>query len=420
MTGPVFKAFEPSTGQSLNVLTLAARYPSRVQPWMMNHLIQLEKNGGRTRIVSINTDDYEFPQALSHYEFSQYYWRIGESHSLLLSNALKQLVRPRTLLRTLKLLRNTEWPDSAKQKLVQALSAYAMTLTPDLIHCHSEPVGSRLYHLIKANGAPLIHTFHGQAPVGVPTISRESRSRYTRCARAILVNTRFAQQRYQALGAENDNFIVVPQGTDIEQWAFTPSPCPNADTPLQLLTVGRLVEEKGHRYVIDALKQLRDHAIPVHYHIVGSGPEDKALRQQVQATNLQDSVTFHGFLSGEALAEQYRQAQVFILPSLKGDGHSSEETQGVVVQEAQASGLLVIAADSGGIAECIRDGENAFLVPDRNGTAIADKISMLLKAPEQWSNWQRNAREWVAQHYSLESTGKRVYDIYQQVVSGKL
>lgn len=420
MSGPQFRAFDKSDGQSLNILTLAARYPSRVQPWMLNHLIQLEKNGGNTRIISINTDEIEFAESLQQYDFSRYYWRLGEGHGLLLANALRQLVNPLTLIRTLKLLSKTQWPDGAKQKLVQALSAYSMTLTPDLIHCHSEPVGARLYHLIHANGAPLLHTFHGQAPVGVPTISREARARYTRSARAILVNTRFAQERYQALGAINDNFIVVPQGTDISKWAFTPSPCPAENEPLQLLTVGRLVAEKGHRYVIDALKALRDNRINVHYHIVGSGPEEDNLRQQVRAQDLQDRVTFHGFLSGEALAQQYRQAQVFILPSLKGDGHSSEETQGVVIQEAQASGLLVIAADSGGIAECITDGENAFLVPDRNAAAIADKISLLLNAPQQWPTWQNNAREWVSQHYSLESTGKRVYDIYQRLVAGEL
>lgn len=420
MSGPSFKPFDDADDRSLNILTLAARYPSQVQPWMINHLYQLENNGAASRIISVNTDATAFSESLKDYDLSKYYWHLGGDNRTLLARASKQLIKPSVLLHTLKLLSKTSWPASSKQKIIQAISAYAMTLRPDLIHCHSEPAGSRLYHLIKANGAPLVHTFHGQTPEGVPTISREDRARYTRYARAIFVNTRFAQKRYEALGAENDNFIVIPQGTDISKWDFTPSPCPSGDDVLNVLTVGRLVEEKGHRYVIDAIAQLRRNNINAHYHIVGPGPQAQKLQQQIDSQGLQDVITIHGLLTGEALAEQYKKAHIFVLPSLKGDGESSEETQGVVVQEAQACGLLVIAADSGGIGECIKDGENAFLVPDKDANAIANTINALLSAPDKWLQWQNNARDWVSTHYSLESTGRRLFDVYEQVAPGKL
>ena len=417
MNGPVFKHFAQTTDKQLNILTLAANYPSQVQPWMINHLYQVEKNGAANRIVSVGKDDVSFDESLKHYDLAKYYWNLGESHQALVLNAIKQLVKPATLARTVRLLNKASWPHSLKKKIVQGISAYSMTLKPDLIHCHSEPVGARLYHLIKANGAPLIHTFHGQTPVGVPTINKERRAQYTRHAQAILVNTRFAQKQYEALGAVNDNFIVVPQGTDISKWPYTPKPCPADGEPLQLLTVGRVVEEKGHRYVIDAVSQLRHEGINAHYHIVGRGPEIDKLQQQVNALKLQDVITIHGLLTGEALTKQYRQAHIFVLPSLKGNGETWEETQGVVVQEAQASGLLVIGADSGGIAECIKDGENGFVVPDRDADAITAKVKALLNAPEKWQEWQSSGRDWVTSNYSLDVLGKRVFAVYNDVVS---
>ncbi|QCZ92913.1 glycosyltransferase family 4 protein [Salinimonas iocasae] len=417
MKGPVFKHFDKKDGQALDILTVAANYPSQVQPWMINHLYQIEKNGGTNRIVSIGKDDMVFDQALQSCDLSKYYWNLGESHQALVTNAVKQLVNPATLGRTVRLLSKAGWPDSLKKKIVQAISAYSMTFKPDLIHCHSEPVGARLNHLIKANGAPLIHTFHGQTPVGVPTISRELRAQYTRHARAILVNTRFAQKQYEALGAVNDNFIVVPQGTDIEQWPFNPKPCPTGEEPLQLLTVGRVVEEKGHKYVIDAVDQLRKDNINAHYHIVGRGPEIDTLQEQINRLQLHNEITIHGLLTGDALKQQYQQAHIFVLPSLKGNGETWEETQGVVVQEAQASGLLVIGADSGGIAECIDDGENGFVVPDRDASAIYHTVKQLISAPDRWKQWQQNGRDWVTANYSLDAIGKRVVSIYQSIIA---
>ena len=94
-----------------------------------------------------------FDQALQSCDLSKYYWNLGESHQALVTNAVKQLVNPATLGRTVRLLSKAGWPDSLKKKIVQAISAYSMTFKPDLIHCHSEPVGARLNHLIKANGA---------------------------------------------------------------------------------------------------------------------------------------------------------------------------------------------------------------------------------------------------------------------------
>ena len=88
-----------------------------------------------------------------------------------------------------------------------------------------------------------------------------------------------------------------------------------------------------------------------------------------------------------------------------------------MVQEAQASGLLVIGADSGGIAECIEDGENGFVVPDRDSEAIAYTVKQLLNKPEQWAQWQRNGRDWVIANYSLDVIGKRMFALYQEILS---
>ncbi|QPG06395.1 glycosyltransferase family 4 protein [Salinimonas marina] len=416
MPGPSFKAFDKNGDhQQLKVLTLAAMYPSKVQPWMINHLYQIEQNGGQNRIISVETEDYTFDEALADFDFANYYWHMGSERKEQLVNAVKQLREPQILKNTCKLLSQSSWPDSIKKKVRHGLNAYSFTLKPDVIHSHSEIAGSRFLSLIEANGAPLVHTFHGQTPVGVPSISTEARLRYSQAARAILVNTQFAKRQYEALGAKNSNFVIIPQGIDLSQWDFAPLPPPVKGEPLHILTVGRIVEEKGHKYVIEALKLLTEKGVNACYHIVGRGPELSNLQQQTKALGLTNKVIFHGVLTGQALKQQYAQSHIFVLPSLKGDGQLWEETQGVVVQEAQASGRLVIGADSGGIPESIVDGENGFIVPDREPNALVHKIIDIVNAPEKWQAWQQAGRNWTQSHYDLKVVGARVYDVYKNL-----
>ncbi|WP_218352564.1 glycosyltransferase family 4 protein [Alteromonas lipotrueiana] len=416
MSGPAFKAFQTYNNEStLKILSLAAMYPSKVQPWMINHLYQIEQNGGQNRVLSVETEDYAFDSKLSSYDLANYYWSMGSHRKDQMANALKQLCRPTVAANTVKLLSKDYWPESLKKKVMHGLNAYSFTLKPDIIHSHSEIAGSRFLSLIKANGAPLVHTFHGQTPVGVPSISVEARQRYSKYAQAIFVNTQFAKKQYEALGAQSDNFAIIPQGIELAQWPFKPSAPPTGGQPLHLLTVGRIVAEKGHRYVIDALKLLIDSGINSQYHIVGRGPESEALEEQAQRLGIADRVVFHGVLMGQALKQQYTNSHIFVLPSLKGDGQEWEETQGVVIQEAQASGLLVIGADSGGIAECIVDGENGFVVPDQQPKALAYKIMEIMNAPDKWQQWQRAGRQWTKNNYDLEVVGYKVFDIYQDI-----
>ena len=418
MSGPAFKAFQSIESEStLKILSLAATYPSKVQPWMINHLYQIEQNGGQNRILSFETEDFTFDSKLSSYDFANHYWSMGSHRKNQLENAFKQLRNPQVATDTVKLLSKGFWPKSLKKKMMHGLNAYSFTLKPDIIHSHSEVVGSRFLSLIKANGAPLVHTFHGQTPIGVPTIDVEARLRYSKHVRAIFVNTQFAKKQYEALGAESGNFAIIPQGIELGQWPFKPSQLPARGEPLHLLTVGRIVAEKGHRYVIDALKLLTDLGINVQYHIVGRGPESAALEKQAKSLGIADRVIFHGMLMGDALKQQYAKAHIFVLPSVKGNGKVWEETQGVVIQEAQATGLLVIGADSGGIAECIKDGENGFIVPDKDAKAITTKINQLINAPQRWSQWQKNGRDWVATNYSLAATGKRFFDVYHTILT---
>jgi glycosyltransferase involved in cell wall biosynthesis len=96
----------------------------------------------------------------------------------------------------------------------------------------------------------------------------------------------------------------------------------------------------------------------------------------------------------------YQTCHLFVLPSV------AAETQGVVLQEAQASGCIPVATCVGGIPECVADGRDAFLVRPRSSRQIADTVLALLSDPDGWVTVQQTGRQRVEQLFSADSIGK--------------
>ncbi len=135
------------------------------------------------------------------------------------------------------------------------------------------------------------------------------------------------------------------------------------------LYVGRLSHEKNLTTLVEAWKSLlgRD----AHLVVVGDGPARNDLEQALAGS----SVTFTGYLQGEALAEAYASSDLFVFPS-------RTETFGQVVLEAMASGLAVLGFDADGVRDLVRDGETGRLAPDGDQSAFTDLLSLLMDAPQ--------------------------------------
>lgn len=128
--------------------------------------------------------------------------------------------------------------------------------------------------------------------------------------------------------------------------------------PLRLLTVARLVERKGHLKVIAALKQLPE----VVYTIIGDGPMRSRLEEAVAAAHVSDRVTIKTEVTDDQLPDEYRSADIFVMPTTKS-AHDREGF-GIVYLEAQAFGLPVIATKQPGVDEAVQAGEGGVLIDD--------------------------------------------------------
>lgn len=149
-----------------------------------------------------------------------------------------------------------------------------------------------------------------------------------------------------------------------------------------VLFVGRLAEKKGVTYLIDAMKDID--ALLV---IVGDGPLRNKLEEQ--AVMIKEKIKFLGAKTHEELKYIYASADVFVAPSVTAkDG--DQEGFGLVILEAMASGLPVIASDSGGIPQIIKNEYNGLLVPEKDVTNLKKAICRLIQNTELYNNIQSN------------------------------
>lgn len=165
-----------------------------------------------------------------------------------------------------------------------------------------------------------------------------------------------------------------------------------------LLFVGRLAEKKGVKYLIEAMRYVDAKLV-----IVGQGPLENELKEQ--ALMYGDKVCFMGARTHEQLKTIYASADIFIAPSVTAkDG--DQEGFGLVILEAMASGLPVVASNSGGIPDIIKDGVNGFLSEERNSKSIAEKVNMILDDNELYKKIQKQSLNTVKQ-YDYDVIGRR-------------
>jgi colanic acid/amylovoran biosynthesis glycosyltransferase len=181
--------------------------------------------------------------------------------------------------------------------------------------------------------------------------------------------------------------------------------------PLHVLCVGRLVADKGHGVLLDALATLRDQGVEVRATFAGDGPERGALERQAAQLRLGAGISFEGLVSQERLRDLYSAADVFCLPSFA-------EGVPVVLMEAMATGLPVVSTRVTGIPELVDDGVSGELAPPGRPEALASAIRGLAADPDRRTALGRAARAKVVAEYDVRVWVAALHDLYVRYLGG--
>ncbi|MDI3387169.1 glycosyltransferase family 4 protein [Streptomyces sp. B-S-A8] len=281
------------------------------------------------------------------------------------------------------------------------------------------PLGLMAPALRRAGAERLVATTHGheagwaQLPVSRGLLGRIGESTDTITYLGEYTRSRIARALSPAAAAR---MVQLPPGVD-EKTFHPGSGGDEVRARLGLsgrpvvVCVSRLVPRKGQDTLVRALPAILAKVPDAVLLIVGGGPYENELRKLAAETGVADSVRFTGSVPWEELPAHYGAGDVFAMPCRTRRGGLDVEGLGIVYLEASATGLPVVAGDSGGAPDAVLDGETGWVVRGGAPSEAADRIVTLLQDPELRRRMGERGREWVEEKWRWDLLADRLREL---------
>jgi glycosyltransferase involved in cell wall biosynthesis len=294
---------------------------------------------------------------------------------------------------------------------------------PVLIHAHFGVEGVYALPIARRLGIPLVTTFHGfDASTSPGALLRSGspswinyllfRHRLARDGRVFICVSEYIRDRLIRLGFPRARTCVHYIGVDTQAIQMRSMD----EERSTVIHVARLVEKKGTEQLIRAFAQIATDHPQFDLNIVGEGPLRPRLEGLVRELNLVGRVRFQGARSHPDVMSMMRRAAVLALPSVTA-ATGDAEGLGMVILEAGALGLPVVATRHGGIPEAVEDGVTGYLVPERDIEQLAKRLAQLLADPALRLSMGTNARALMESRFDLRSQTQKLEEIYRRCLA---
>ncbi|MBY0388156.1 MAG: GDP-mannose-dependent alpha-(1-6)-phosphatidylinositol monomannoside mannosyltransferase [Mycobacterium pseudokansasii] len=226
--------------------------------------------------------------------------------------------------------------------------------------------------------------------------------------------SRYTQARFAPAFGPGAALEYLPPGVDSDR--FRPDPAARAELRKRyrlderpvVVCVSRLVPRKGQDMLIKALPAIRRRVDGAALVIVGGGPYLQALRKLARDCQVADHVTFTGGVPGDELPAHHALADVFAMPCRTRGAGLDVEGLGIVFLEASASGVPVIAGESGGAPETVQHNKTGLVVDGTSVDKVADAVADLLTDRDRAAAMGAAGREWVTANWRWDTLAIRL------------
>jgi glycosyltransferase involved in cell wall biosynthesis len=286
--------------------------------------------------------------------------------------------------------------ERSEARMHDALTDFFRHHEVDVILAEFGPNGAGVWRHAQRLGIPLIVHFHGHDAHRSQTVDplREEYRAMFQAAFRIVSVSRFMTDALVALGCDPAKVVTNPYGPRDSFFEITPDYRPT------LLALGRFTDIKANYLTLMAFRQLAERVPQARLVMAGEGELLEACRTLAEVWGLAGRVDFPGAVPHADNRALFSQACAFVQHSVIPSYGDAEGTP-VVILEAQAAGLPVIATRHAGIADAVIDGHTGFLVAERDVDAMAERMLDLLSHPDICRTLGANAREHIRSHYSM-------------------
>ncbi len=291
-------------------------------------------------------------------------------------------------------------------------SLLAFARRAPLLHAHHGEAGPAAWHIARRTGCPLITSFHGR-DVAMAVHHRTAwryRAVFAGGAAFTAVSQRMVRQLI-TLGAPAERVHYIPTGVLLPA---EPGVRDRSGDAPRLLAIGRLTAKKGFAVALEALRLLQTSLPGTRLMLIGDGPQRSALHAQAHRDGLEPYVEFCGALPHHATLAALQHADLLLAPSQTAPDGDAEGAP-VVLMEALARGVPVVATNHAAIPEVVPDGIAGRLVAERDAAALAAAVVDLWQQPALRHAMGRAGREHVARQFDLRRSAAQLDALYRQV-----
>jgi glycosyltransferase involved in cell wall biosynthesis len=299
----------------------------------------------------------------------------------------------------------------ADLRFVPRLAAVLREEAPDLVHCHSRRGADTLGGLAaRTVGVPAVVSRR----VDNPEAPALARLKYGLYRKVITISERIREQVIST-GVPERKVTCVRSAVELERWS---GPCdPHRfrwvsgalEGEVTVGVAAQLIERKGHRDLLEALPAILARVPHLRTVFFGRGPLEEELRTTAARLGLASRITFAGFVDDlEPL-----------LPCLDLLVHPAHmEGLGVILLQASAAGVPIVAARAGGIPEVVREGVNGLMVPPGDPPSLANAVLRVLEAPDLSARLREGGRSLAREEFSVGAMVRGNLAVYREVLGG--
>lgn len=303
---------------------------------------------------------------------------------------------------------------------------------PDIIQ-GTEPYGSRKmflfsivsYFAAKKLQIPLIFPFYENRPakerfnffqrILVDTFTKK----YIDYANKVFYLNNGALKNIHKLGIDDNNklikFLWGIYGVDVNEFCPSKNIKPKGINDKIILYVGRLVHEKGIKYLLESFKKVHKRFPNAQLVFIGSGDLKSHIEEFRKNNNLENYIVLKGSIPNKDLPAYYQHATIFVSPSITIK--KWEEQVGMTNIQAMSCGLPVVSTTSGGIPEYVPNKIAGLLVPERDSDRLSSAIISLLDDNRLRDRLSIQAREYAIKHYDLKNNVKKAEDYIIKILN---
>jgi glycosyltransferase involved in cell wall biosynthesis len=394
---------------SVDLAVVVNGFPRLSETFVLQELLELERHGVRLHVIALrNPEEAVQQEALSllqaEIEYLPYPLDPVPKMAARVAHAALLVQRPATYLNGLgEIIASPDYSRAnLRRAVILAHRLLRLGTPPVYVHFAHKPATLARFACL-LTGTPYGLSAHAKDIWLTP---EPELARKVRDASVVMTCSADGQQQLERLSSGRTPVRLVYHGVET---GYERSRRDRGSHEPVVLTVGRLVEKKGHDTLLRAAAKVNDQGRPFRLRIAGEGVEWPRLQRLVHELGLEDRVTFLGPLSESEVAREYASADVFALGCRELDNGDRDGIPNVLL-EAMARGLAIVATAVRGIEEAVVDGETALLSAPGDVEGFAARLERLLAEPMVRERLSKRAHDDVASRFDRRANLPQVLE----------